>query len=331
MRAPVFAVAGIGNALVDVLAHAADAFLQAQGLAKGAMTLIDAEQAERLEAHCEASVECSGGSAANTMVGIASLGGSAAYIGKVRDDRLGRVFRESIHAAGVAFATSPAVDGLPTGRCVVLVTPDAQRTMQTFLGSSAALAPPDIDPGTVASAAITFLEGYLWDQPLAKQACVRAIQIARGAGRKVALSLCDPFCVDRHRTEFQERVHSDIDVLFSTEEEVLALYESATLDEALERLDGHCRVAAITRGARGSLIVARGETTEVSAEFVPQVVDTTGAGDLYAAGFLFGLSRGDDLATCGRLGSIAAAEVVSHFGARPERSLAELVRAKLGV
>lgn len=330
MRAPAFAVAGIGNALVDVLAHADDALLASFGMVKGTMTLIDAEQAARLEAAGGESVECSGGSAANTMVGVAALGGSAAYVGKVREDRLGGVFRRSLQEAGVAFATPPATSGPPTGRCVVLVTPDAQRTMQTFLGASANLAPEDVDPGTVASAAMTFLEGYLWDRPPAKQAFLRAAAIAHGAGRRVALTLSDPGCVERHRADFQQLVEGHVDVLFANEQEAIALYQSGDLDSALRRLDGCCQVAVVTRGARGSLIVTLGEVSEIAAEPVRDVVDTTGAGDLYAAGFLFGLARGDDLETCGRLGSIAAAEIISHFGARPEHSLAELIRAKLG-
>jgi len=329
MRAPAFGVVGIGNAIVDVLANVDDAFLAGHDLAKGAMTLIDEERAALLQQSVGESVECSGGSAANTMVGIASLGGAAAYIGKVREDRLGEVFRESIRSAGVAFDTAPATDGPPTGRCVVLVTPDAQRTMQTLLGSSATLAEEDVDQGTIASSAITFLEGYLWDPPPAKQAFLRAAEIAHSRGRRVALSLSDRFCVDRHRSEFQELVEAHTDVLFANEDEAVALYESAGLDEALERLGDCCQVAAITRGASGSVIVADGKRIEVAAEPVERVVDTTGAGDLYAAGFLHGLSSGEDLAICGRLGSIAAGEIVSHFGARPQCSLAELVRSRL--
>jgi len=324
MREPVFGVVGIGNAIVDVLAHAGDDFLERHELSKGAMTLIDEEQASRLQGAIGEAVECSGGSAANTMVGIASLGGSAAYIGKVRDDRLGQVFRTSIRDAGVAFDTDAVTDGPPTGRCVVLVTPDAQRTMQTFLGASATFASEDVDPGTIAAGAITFLEGYLWDRPPAKQAFLRAGELAHAAGRKVALTLSDPFCVDRHRKDFQELVAGHVDVLFANEEEAIALHESADLGQALERLSDLCEVAAVTRGAKGSVIVAAGTTIEVPAAEVAEVVDTTGAGDLYAAGFLFGLSRGEALATCGRLGGIAAAEIISHFGARPQCSLAEL-------
>jgi len=324
MREPVFGVVGIGNAIVDVLAHADDEFLERHKLSKGAMTLIDEERAARLQGELGEVVECSGGSAANTMVGIASLGGSAAYIGKVGDDRLGQVFRDSIRQAGVAFDTAATADGPPTGRCVVLVTPDAQRTMQTFLGTSATFASEDVDPGTIAGGAITFLEGYLWDRPPAKQAFLRACELAHAAGRKVALTLSDPFCVDRHRKDFQELVSGHVDVLFANEEEAVALHESADLGQALERLSDLCEVAAVTRGARGSVIAAAGTTTEVPAAPVAEVVDTTGAGDLYAAGFLFGLSRGEALPTCGRLGGIAAAEIISHFGARPQCSLAEL-------
>jgi sugar/nucleoside kinase (ribokinase family) len=324
MRQPAFDVAGIGNALVDVLAEVDDGFLARHGLRKGSMTLVDAARADALEAALGARRECAGGSAANTMVGVASLGGSAAYVGKVRDDRLGRAFRDNIHAAGVAFDTAPAHEGPPTGRSVVLVTPDAQRTMQTLLGASATLAPEDVDPGTIAAARITLLEGYLFDPPPAKRAFLRAAELAHAAGRRIALSLSDRFCVERHRAEFRSLVAGHVDVLLANEDEAVALYEVTDLDEAVERAGADCAVAAITRGAAGSIVVGDGLAREVEAAPVARVVDTTGAGDLYAAGFLFGLCRGEDLAECGRLGAIAAAEVIGHVGARPERSLAEL-------
>jgi sugar/nucleoside kinase (ribokinase family) len=322
-------VVGIGNAIVDVLSHTDEAFLEHHQLTKGSMTLIDAERATELYACMDSVVECSGGSVANSMVGLASLGGRAAYIGKVRDDVLGEVFRRDIRDAGVEFDTPAATSGPPTGRCLVLVTPDAQRTMQTLLGASATLAPGDIDAATVTGAAITFLEGYLWDPEPAKMAFIRAARITHDAGGKVALSLSDPFCVERHRAEFRELVDSHVDVLFANQAELISLYQTDSLDAALVRLRGRCEIAAVTRGAEGSSILSAEGLTEVPAEPVEKVVDTTGAGDLYAAGFLWALCEGHDPATCGRAGSIAAAEIISHFGARPEVALDQIVARKL--
>ena len=327
--APRGGVLGIGNAIVDVLAHTDEQFLERNDLAKGSMTLVDAERATDLYAKMGSTVECSGGSAANSMAGLASLGGRATYIGKVRDDALGEVFRRDIRAAGVAFDTPSASSGPPTGRCLILVTPDAQRTMQTLLGASATLGPDDVDHDAVANASITFLEGYLWDPELAKRAFLRAAGIAHAAGRKVALSLSDPLCVERHREEFRDLVDRHIDVLFGNEDEIVSLYEAETFDQALASLRGRCEVAAVTRGTRGSVILSGESLIEIDAEPVTRVVDTTGAGDLYASGFLYGLSEGRDLATCGRIGSIAAGEIISHFGARPATSLAEVVAGKL--
>ena len=315
-------VVGIGNAIVDVLSEADDAFLERHGLAKGAMTLIDAERGESLYAAMPGRVECSGGSAANTMVGIASLGGRAGYIGKVRDDTLGRLFARDIRSAGVDFRTPPAADGPPSGRCLVLVTPDAQRTIQTFLGASATLAPQDLDEEAVASAAVTYLEGYLWDPPPAKEAFLEAARIAHGSGRQVALSLSDAFCVERHRQEFRDLLGGHVDILLANETEILSLYETEDLQRALKSLQADCRTAAVTRGAEGSVIVSDEERFDLPAAPVRRVVDTTGAGDLFAAGFLFGLMRGMGPERSGRIGSIAAAEIIGHFGARPERSLA---------
>jgi sugar/nucleoside kinase (ribokinase family) len=269
-------------------------------------------------------IECSGGSAANTMAGIASFGGRAGYIGKVKDDRLGRVFGQDIRKVGVGFETSMAPDGPPTARCLVLVTPDAQRTMQTFLGASATLTPDDIDPDAVAAAQITYLEGYLWDPPPAKEAFVKAAGIAHAAGRQVALSLSDSFCVDRHREEFRRLIEEHVDVVFANEDEILSLYQTSDFEEAAEALQGNCDVAAVTRGASGSVILAPDERLAVEALTLGSVVDTTGAGDLFAAGFLFGLTRSRDLAECGRLGSLAAGEIIRHVGARPEVRLADL-------
>jgi len=313
-----FDVVGLGNAIVDVLAHTNDAFLAEHGMAKGAMTLIEADRALEIYHLMEGCVECSGGSAANTMAGLASLGGDGAYIGKVRDDRLGELFRRDIRATGVVFDTPPAADSPPTARSLILVTPDAQRTMNTYLGASATLGPEDVDTAMIEGARITYLEGYLWDPEPAKQAFLVAAKVAHAAGRKVALSLSDPFCVERHRAEFRDLVAGHVDLLLANESEVISLYQTADFDEALERLREDCEVAAVTRGAQGSVLVSGDELVLVEAEPVKSVVDTTGAGDLFAAGFLLGVSRGSDLETCGRLGSLAAAEIISHFGARPE-------------
>jgi sugar/nucleoside kinase (ribokinase family) len=323
-----FDVVGIGNAMVDVIAHADDAFLKTHDLVKGAMTLIDAERAEELYARIPPAVEVSGGSAGNTIAGVASLGGRAAYIGKVCDDQLGRVYRHDIRAAGVAFDVAAASVG-STGRCLIVVTPDAQRTMQTYLGAGSDLGPEDVDEALIASARVTYLEGYLWDPPRAKEAFLKAARIAHQAGRRVSLTLSDPFCVERHREEFLDLVAGHVDVLFANEAEIMSLYETDSFDVALQHVRGHCEIAALTRSERGAVIVAGAEVHVVDADPVEHVVDTTGAGDAYAAGFLYGLTRGMDVPACGRIAGIAAAEVISHFGARPEVSLADLVRDRL--
>jgi sugar/nucleoside kinase (ribokinase family) len=267
----------------------------------------------------------SGGSAANTAVGVTSFGGRAAFIGRVRDDELGRVFAHDIRAAAVRFDNAPAADGAPTGRCLVLVSPDAERTMNTFLGAAAQLHPNDVAEDLVRAAAVTYLEGYLFDEPDAKAAFRLAANTAHDAGRRVALSLSDTFCVERHRADFLALVEHDVDVLFANDAEACALYETSTLDDALDAVVRQCEVAAVTRSAAGSVIVGREDRVEVPARPVDRVVDTTGAGDLFAAGFLVGFTRGEGLRRCGELGSLAAAEVISHFGARPERRLADLV------
>ena len=319
-----FDVVGIGNAIVDVLAHAEEAALAALGLAKGAMTLIDAREAETLYARMGPAIECSGGSAANTIAGIASLGGSTAFIGKVRDDQLGRVFRHDIRALGVHFETPAATSGPATARCLVFITPDAQRTLETYLGAAVELGREDVDPALIGAAKVTYLEGYLWDPPRAKEAFLAACEVAHGEGRKVALSLSDPFCVDRHRAEFRELVAGHVDILFANEQEIMALYEVASFDAALQAVRGKVEIAALTRSAKGSVLLRDNEVHVIDATPVARVVDTTGAGDLYAAGFLYGLTHGRDLAACGRLGSLCAAEVIGHLGARPEGPLAEL-------
>ncbi|MCU0839525.1 MAG: adenosine kinase [Rhodospirillales bacterium] len=323
-------VVGIGNAIVDVLAHADDAFIDAQGLIKGTMRLIDGETADRLYEAMGPAVEVSGGSAANTIAGLASLGGSGAFIGKVKADQLGQIFRHDIVSLGIAFPTRPAADGPATGRCLILVTPDAQRTMQTYLGACGELAPDDVDAEVIAAARITYLEGYLWDRPNARDAFIKAANIAHAAGRMVALSLSDPLCADRHRVDFLELIHHHVDVLFANEDEIVSLYREHSFDGALQRVRHHCAVAALTRSEKGSVVIAGDEVHVVDAEPVDHVVDSTGAGDAYAAGFLYGLTRGLRLETCARIGGIVAGEILSHFGARPETSLAELVNGRLG-
>ncbi|WP_207455780.1 adenosine kinase [Azospirillum sp. SYSU D00513] len=328
MPSAAFDVTGIGNAIVDVIAHADDAFLAANGIEKGAMTLIDAARAEELYGRMGPGIEISGGSAGNTMAGLAALGGHGAYIGKVRDDQLGGVFRHDIRAAGVRFETQPSSEGAPTARCLILVTPDAQRSMNTFLGACVELGPEDIDETLIRDSQVTYLEGYLWDPPRAKEAFRKAADIAHAAGRKVSLSLSDSFCVHRHHAEFLDLVERHVDILFANEAEIGALYGTDRFEDALEAVKGLGKVAALTRSEKGSVIVSGGSVVEVPAEPVERVVDTTGAGDLYAAGFLFGFTRGRAPELCGRLGAIAAAEIIAHVGARPEANLAELLRAK---
>lgn len=331
MTPAAFDVVGIGNAIVDVLTHVDDAFIAAQGLVKGSMALVDADRSDRLYAAMGPGVEVSGGTAANTMAGIASLGGRVAYVGKVRDDQLGEVFAHDIRAAGVSYATAPATDGPGTARCLILLTPDAERTMNTYLGASVELEPGDVDAALVASSAVTYCEGYLWDAPAAKAAITAGMDAARSAGRQVAFTLSDGFCVDRHRREFSHLVGERVHVLFANETEICSLFEVNELHRAVDAVRGHCRLACVTRGERGSVLVTAEEAVEVPAHPVALVIDTTGAGDLYAAGVLFGLTHDLDLETCGRLGSLAAAEVISHVGARPEVSLADLAQRELGL
>ena len=321
-------VLGVGNAIVDVLAHASDTFLEEQGIAKGAMTLVEADRARAIYAAMGPGTEVSGGSAANTIAGIAAMGARSAFIGKVRDDQLGEVFSHDLRALGVQFETRPATDGPETARCMVLVTPDAQRTMCTYLGACVELGPGDVDETLVRAADITYMEGYLWDPPAAKEAFRKAARIAHDAGHRVALSLSDPFCVERYREEFLTFVESEVDILFANEQEIHSLYQVERFDDALQRVRGHCDIAALTRSAKGSVIVSGNEVHIVDAEPVERVVDTTGAGDLFAAGFLFGLSRRVGLADAARIGSIAAAQVIVRYGARPEADLAERIRER---
>jgi sugar/nucleoside kinase (ribokinase family) len=318
-------VLGIGNAIVDVLSHAEDSFLDSHGLTKGAMALIDPDQVKTLYDAMGPGVEISGGSAANTIAGLASFGGRGAFIGKVRDDQLGELFAHDIRSLGVRFDTRPTSDGASTARCLILVTPDAQRTLNTFLGACVELRPEDIDTDLVEASAVTYLEGYLWDPPRAKNAFRKAVEIAHNAGRKVALTLSDSFCVDRYRDEFCALVADGADIVFANETELLSLYRVDTFDEGLQAIRENCEVAALTRSEKGSVIVDHEEVHVIDAASVEHVVDTTGAGDLFAAGFLYGYTRGGGLAECGRLGSLAAAEIISHFGARPDVALSTLV------
>jgi sugar/nucleoside kinase (ribokinase family) len=321
--APDIDVLGIGNALVDVLSHERDDFVERLALERGAMTLIDEERAHELYGAMGPGVEISGGSAANTIVGIAALGGAAAFIGKVRDDQLGEVFRHDLRSLGVRFDNDLADEGPSTGRCLIVVTPDAQRTMNTYLGVSSFLGPDDVDADLVRAARIVYLEGYLFDRPEAKEAYWKASRLAHDAGRQVSLTLSDSFCVERHWSEWRELVHDEVDLLFANEAEICALYK-CDFDDALQHVRKEVHAAALTRSAHGSVIVQGDDVHVVGAHPVSQLVDTTGAGDLYASGFLYGYTHGFDLAHCGRLGSLSAAEVISHLGARPECDLREL-------
>jgi sugar/nucleoside kinase (ribokinase family) len=322
-------VVGVGNAIVDVVTRTGDEFLTHHGLIKGAMRLIDETEAQALYQAMAPAQETSGGSAANTIAGIASLGGKPAYIGRVRRDQLGEIFCHDLRAMGVQLAVPAASSGPPTARCLILVTPDGERTLNTYLGACVDLGPADIDEALVRRAKITYLEGYLWDRPSAKEAFLRAAQVAAAAGRQVALSLSDSFCVDRHRESFLELVNHHVDILFANESEIKSLYQTDSFETAAQRARSQTALAVLTRGARGSVLISGSEQVEVAAEPLSNVVDTTGAGDLYAAGVLFGMTHGHSLGESGRRGAIAAAEVIGHYGARPEIELAELTRRTL--
>jgi len=320
----------MGNAIVDIIARVDDAFLAKHERDKGAMMLVNAAASASIYADMPPAIERSGGSAGNTAAGIASFGGSAGYIGKVHDDQLGTVFRHDIRAAGVAFNTVAATEGEPTATSMILVTPDAQRTMNTHLGACTEISEDDVIEAEVAAADILYVEGYLWDTAPMKAAVVKAMDLAIKHGTKVSLTLSDSFCVDRFRSEFLDLVKGKVDILFANEAEITALFEVETFDEAVALLKPHVRVAALTRGASGSVILSKDQQVAVAA-FPTDVEDTTGAGDLYAAGVLYGLSEKHDLETCAKLGSLAAAEVISHLGARAEVSLQELAAEKLGL
>jgi fructokinase len=324
MPEPTYDILGIGNAIVDVVAATDDQFLSKHDMHKGAMILVDAPTADAVYAAMPPGQESSGGSAANTCAVAAALGARVAYIGKVADDPLGAVFRHDINAVGVHFPTEPLTGGAPTARCLILVTPDGQRTMNTFLGACVTLDAADVHPHLVALAKVTYLEGYLFDPPTAQSAFYKAAEAAHAAGRQVALSLSDAFCVNRHRDAFRKLVAGHVDILFANETEITALYETNTFEAAAEAVRTDVGLAVLTRGDAGSLILRGPETVTIAAE-PTKVVDTTGAGDAYAAGFLTGLTAGKSLADCGRMGSIAAAEVISHYGAR----LATDLRARM--
>ena len=319
-------VVGVGNALVDVIAHADDQFIAQHELVKGSMTLVDTDRALYLYRALGTAVEMSGGSAANTMTGVASLGGTAAYVGKVSNDDLGQVFGHDLRAVGVQFRPGAPEADTPTGRCIIVVTPDAQRTMNTYLGVSSLLQPADIHEETVALGSVLYMEGYLYDRPAAKDAFRHAAAIAHANGREVSLTLSDSFCVDRHRDDFRGLVADQVDILFGNEDELLSLYEVDSFDAAVAAVRADCRLAVITMGAAGCVVVNHDEVLRCPAEPVAQVLDTTGAGDLFAAGFLFGHTRQRPLAECARLGAVAAAEVISHVGPRPLVELRTLVQ-----
>ncbi|MCU1457354.1 MAG: PfkB domain protein [Actinomycetia bacterium] len=324
MSDPTLDVVAIGNAIVDVLAPADDALVEKLGLSKGAMNLVDADESARIYAALGPAVEQSGGSAANTCAGIASFGGTAGFVGRVRDDQLGEVFAHDLRSIGVQFETRAATSGAATARSMILITPDAHRTMCTFLGAAAELEPDDVPSELIRAGAVTYLEGYLWDQPLAKDAIRHSAAIAHAAGRRVAFTLSDSFCVERHRDEFLALIDREVDVLFANEAEITALYETDDFDAAVAAVQPHCEITALTRSELGAVVTGPGGVYVIPAEPVSHLVDTTGAGDQFAAGFLYGLTHGLEAEDCGRLGALAAAEVIEHVGPRPETSLRKL-------
>lgn len=323
-----FEVCAIGNAIVDIISESNESFLNTHHITKGIMSLVDEARADFLYSRVASALEMSGGSAANTAAGIAALGGKPAYIGKVRNDQLGSIFRHDLRSLGIHFATSPLMEGPSTARCLILVTPDAQRSMNTYLGACVELTEADIDESVIRQSRIIYLEGYLFDKPTAQAAFRHAAKLAHAAGRYVALTLSDPFCVDRHRDAFRDLVKKDVDILFANEQELMSLYQTSSFEEAMAKADTECHLTIGTRSAAGALIAHNSELVKIAAEPVDNVVDTTGAGDLFASGVLFGLTHGYDLATSGRIGALASAEIISHYGPRSQQSLKDFVREK---
>lgn len=319
-------VLGIGNAIVDVLSFSSDAFIDEFGLRKGTMILIDEARAEQLYSHMGPAAEVSGGSAANTLAGIASLGGRATFIGKVRNDQLGNIFTHDMRATGVNYTTPPATSGKATARCLIFVTPDAQRTMNTFIGACSTLDDADVIEEEVAASAITYIEGYMWYEPQTKEAIRKAMRLAKKHGRQVAFTPSDVFCIENHHQEFLDLI-GECDLVFANEDEVMTLYSVATFEEAVDAIRGKCKTAVITRSEKGSVVVTATETVAVPAAPVAKVVDTTGAGDLYAAGFMYGYLRGWDMKACAELGGKCAAKIIQHMGARTLKPLSDLVEA----
>ncbi|MCF8473216.1 MAG: adenosine kinase [Emcibacter sp.] len=324
-----FDVVGIGNAIVDILVSVEDDFLSKHKIPRGSMQLVDEATSEKLYSELGQAIECSGGSAANTIAGLASLGSNAAYIGKIKDDQLGHVFDHDIKSLGVEFTTAKDTSGANTAHCLVMITPDAERTMCTYLGACVNLMEKDVDPDLIQNSAITYLEGYLWDPEHAKKAFRKAMTLAHNAGRKTSLTLSDSFCVDRHNAEFLHLAEHDIDILFANEQELLALYDCRDLNDAFKAVQKHCEVTAVTRSAKGCTIITADEIVDINGISVSNLVDTTGAGDLFAAGFLHGYAKGFDMRTCGRMGNITASEVITHMGARPDVNLKEYLANNL--
>jgi sugar/nucleoside kinase (ribokinase family) len=321
-----YELTGVGNAIVDVIASGTDEFLTTHDIPKGGMILIDEARTRTLYKAMGPGHEVSGGSAANTMAGFASFGGKGAFIGKVADDQLGGIFAHDMNAGGIHYATSPLKGGAETARCLIIVTPDAQRSMCTFLGASVEFNENDVDEKTIADSQIIYLEGYLFDKDGAKDAYMKTSRIAHASDTRVALTLSDAFCVERHRSGFQNLIKNDIDILFANESELMALHKSKTFDDAVAAVRGTCDIIAVTRSEKGSVIITGDTITQIPAHPIQKLVDTTGAGDQYAAGFLFGLVRNMPIEKCGALGSLAASEVISHIGPRPETSLAGLAK-----
>lgn len=330
MPSPLFGVVAVGNALVDILSHVSEEFVNthstAYGVPKGTMGLIEESRAVDIYAALQNKTETSGGSAANTMAGFASFGGKGAFIGKVADDILGKAFAADLKNIGLTYTASPLQNGPETGRCMVLITPDADRTMNTYLGASVEIQESDLDENLIANAQITYLEGYLFDREQAKRAFIKAAKTAKSAGKKIALTLSDPFCVDRHRDDFLHLIENHIDILFANEDEIKSLYQTETFEEASNAVSKHVQIAALTRSEKGAIIKTPKETITVAAKPVAKIVDTTGAGDQFAAGFLYGLTEGMSLPICAELGTIAASEVISHTGPRPALPLHTLLQ-----